>query len=119
MMNALHSPVAKSRRTISCSNIRRTRDTGAVCSTMTIFDIPAINATLNGLSTPPPIWGGRPDLDSARSQAVALIFLTVIPALRSRLIAVEKWANSFSDLALCYRDRRLFHVVPMLSIDSL
>jgi hypothetical protein len=35
---------------------------------MTIFDLPAINATLNGLSTPP-IWGGRPDLDSARSQS--------------------------------------------------
>jgi hypothetical protein len=37
---------------------------------MTI-DLPAINATLNGPSTPP-IWGGRPDLDSARSQAVDL-----------------------------------------------
>jgi len=38
---------------------------------MTIFDVPAINATFNGLSTPP-IWSGRLDLDSARSQAVAL-----------------------------------------------
>jgi uncharacterized membrane protein YozB (DUF420 family) len=38
---------------------------------MSIFDVPAINATLNGLSTSP-IWGGRLDLDSARSRAVAL-----------------------------------------------
>jgi hypothetical protein len=38
---------------------------------MTIFDVPAINATLIGLSTAP-IWGGRLDLDSARSRAVAL-----------------------------------------------
>jgi hypothetical protein len=63
--------------------------------TMTIFDLPPMNATLNGLSTPP-IRDGRLALDSARSQTVPLVFLTLIPALRSRLIGVEKWANSFS-----------------------
>jgi hypothetical protein len=119
MTNALHSPVAKSRRTISCSNIRWTRGCWRpVGFTMTIFNLPPINATFNGLSTRP-IWGGWTSIQRD-SERLPLVFLTVMPALRSRFDRRRKMGKIHSpDLALYFCDRRLFHVVPMVSMDSL